>query len=313
MDRADADADRVQRAGGQRRSRGCRPGRSLPPAARCRGRGRERSRMLPTTSAAAQSCGRHAPTTARPSTSADKAMPISPPGRGTPISPSAPPSAITIGNVTGRIQIAGAAELRAPESDRHHREHVIEPRQRMQQAGEQAIGAARDGVRRTRPAARPQARSRSGRVRQPCTRIAGWTAFIASLPAGPACAETSRAHPASRRHSPGAAATIVGQRTCRMRSDRSSSTNTITKPIWPSSTPTLKSSNASGISSFGRPSSARPVAKPRPCSRPNANATTHGWRIVKLLWPRQARTISGPRNTMLRAIAAFSGSSGTLR
>jgi hypothetical protein len=41
-------------------------------------------------------------------------------------------------------------------------------------------------------------------------------------------------------------------------------------------------------------------------------ATTHGCRIVKLVSPRHPRTISGPRNRIDSAMAAFSGSSGAL-
>ena len=54
---------------------------------------------------------------------------------------------------------------------------------------------------------------------------------------------------------------------------------------------------------------ARPLAKPKPCRRPKAKATTHGCRIVKLVSPRQERTISGPRNRIESAIAALSGGS----
>ena len=86
-----------------------------------------------------------------------------------------------------------------------------------------------------------------------------------------------------------------------------------TKPSCPSSTPTLKLTSASGRSLRGRPASVSAVAKPKPCRSPNANATTQGWRIVKLVSPRHTRTISGPRNRMMSAIAAFSGGSGTLR
>ena len=59
-----------------------------------------------------------------------------------------------------------------------------------------------------------------------------------------------------------------------------------TNATCPISTPTLNSSSASGISAFGRPIAVRPLAKPKPWSRPNAKATTHGWRIVKLVSPR---------------------------
>ena len=86
-----------------------------------------------------------------------------------------------------------------------------------------------------------------------------------------------------------------------------------TKNSWPTSTPTLNSSSASGISACGRPIVVRPLAKPKPCSRPNAKATTQGWRIVKLVSPRHLRTISGPRKRMLSAMAALSGGSGRAR
>ena len=111
---------------------------------------------------------------------------------------------------------------------------------------------------------------------------------------------------------PGRASTQRGQRTSSVRKARSSSTTRRTKATWPTSTPTLNSSSASGISAFGSPIALRPLAKPKPCSRPNANATTHGWRIVKLVSPRQTRTISGPRKRIDSAIAAFSGGSGAL-
>ena len=55
------------------------------------------------------------------------------------------------------------------------------------------------------------------------------------------------------------------------------------------------------------------VAKPKPCRSPNANATTHGWRIVKLVSPRHDADDLGPEEQDAdSAIAAFSGSSGTL-
>ena len=49
-----------------------------------------------------------------------------------------------------------------------------------------------------------------------------------------------------------------------------------------------------------------------PCSSPNANATTQGCRMVKLVSPRHRRTISGPRKKMLSAMAAFSSGAGAL-
>ena len=52
--------------------------------------------------------GRFSASTIAPSTSAENAMPISTPGSGMPSKPIIPPSAMTIGKVTGKSQIAGA-------------------------------------------------------------------------------------------------------------------------------------------------------------------------------------------------------------
>ena len=41
------------------------------------------------------------------------------------------------------------------------------------------------------------------------------------------------------------------------------------------------------MSPGGRPMAVRPLAKPKPCRRPKAKATTHGRRMVKLVSPRQ--------------------------
>ena len=53
------------------------------------------------------------------------------------------------------------------------------------------------------------------------------------------------------------------------------------KRSCPSSTPILKNSSATGIAWPGRPTSLNAPAKPRPCSRPNAKATSHGRRAGK--------------------------------
>ena len=53
--------------------------------------------------------------TAVPSKIAEAAMPASTPGSGIPSKPRKPPSAMTIGNVTGSSQIAGAPSC-APQS-----------------------------------------------------------------------------------------------------------------------------------------------------------------------------------------------------
>src|SRR5450631_1900170 len=110
---------------------------------------------------------------------------------------------------------------------------------------------------------------------------------------------------------PGTACAHRGQRTSSMRNERSSANIKPMKPSCPDSTPRLKETSASGSSCLGKPALVSALAKPKPCSSPNANATTQGWRIVKLVSPRHERTISGPRNRMLNAIAAFSGMTGT--
>ncbi len=69
----------------------------------------------PTMTAAITSGGRSASMTAMPIISAEAAMPYSMPGIGTPATPSAPPSAMTSGKVTGRSQIAGGPR-KAPQS-----------------------------------------------------------------------------------------------------------------------------------------------------------------------------------------------------
>src|SRR5262249_31318433 len=101
---------------------------------------------------------------------------------------------------------------------------------------------------------------------------------------------------------PGTASTQRGHRTSRMWKDRSSARISAMKPSWPSSTPTLKVTRANGRSWRGKPASVSALAKPKPWSSPNAKATTHGRRMVKLVSPRQERTISGPRKRMLSAI-----------
>ncbi len=102
---------RCRRRGAARsrpRSRCCRPGRSGPPAARCRARGRgRRRRTRPAAAGDRQRRARLARRPSRPSSSAESAIPISTPGSGTPIRPRKPPNAITIGKVTGSSHIAG--------------------------------------------------------------------------------------------------------------------------------------------------------------------------------------------------------------
>ena len=52
-------------------------------------------------------------------------------------------------------------------------------------------------------------------------------------------------------------------------------------------------------------------AKPKPCSRPKQNATSHGQRAVSDGIPRRAFTISTATSTMLSAMAASTGGPGT--
>ena len=80
---------------------------------------------------------------------------------------------------------------------------------------------------------------------------------------------------------------------------------------WPISTPTLNANNASGMSPRGKPMSESAPAKPKPCRRPNENATNQGHRAVRLGWPADARTISQASRRMLSAIAASTGGPGT--
>ena len=241
-------------------------------------------------------------------------MPTSTPGRGTPISPSIPPKAITIGNVTGSSHTAGAPSWAPHRPTDDHRQHVVEPRDRVVEPGEEALGAALldvgPGEGRPQGGEQDAATERvSAGSRRAATAI---RRLIAPLPGGSACAGSSSRRRACPRRSRASARRSRGQRTSSTRNERSSRMTSSTNATCPSSTPTLKSSSASGISAFGRPIAVRPLAKPKPCSRPKAKATTHGWRIVKLVSPRQVRTISGPRNRIDSAIAALSGGSGAL-
>jgi len=102
---------------------------------------------------------------------------------------------------------------------------------------------------------------------------------------------------------PGSAWIQRGQRISNWWNERSSSKTSSTNDNWPISTPTLNITSVTGISAAGTPRALSPLAKPKPCNSPKAKATTHGCRIVRLVSPRQQRTISGPRKRMLRAIS----------
>ena len=163
MNQADPDACRVQAARRDHEAdavqQGIRAGRQFRAVGVTVKNGEEPDeRPRPPTS-----FGRASKTTTTPSTMADSAMPISMPGRCTPISPSIPPKAMTIGNVTGNSQTRGRPELRAPQPDGDHRQDVIQARHRMRQPAQKpgASPPARvgEGRRRARPATRQQQRA----------------------------------------------------------------------------------------------------------------------------------------------------------
>ncbi len=65
------------------------------------------------------------------------------------------------------------------------------------------------------------------------------------------------------------------------------------------------------MSFCGSPTCASAPAKPKPCSSPNVNATSHGARSVRPRSPRRERTISAATKTMLSAMIASTGAEGT--
>src|SRR5262249_40292935 len=172
----------------------------------------------------------------------------------------------------------GRAELGAPQSHRDHRQDVVEPRDRMAHAGEKAARLPSLHVRRGRRAGEPQGQqSHRGRdddapLDHRVTRRA--------RPAHRARSRTTRwtvqYAPSEPTAYAGSISTGRGQRTSSTRNARSRSTITATKSSWPTSTPRLNVSSASGISARGSPIVVRPLAKPKPCNRPKANATSHG-------------------------------------
>ena len=288
------------------RSRCCREARSRPPAAPCRGRGRGRSRRSRRSPPPPTSGGRHSASTASPSRMPESAMPTSTPGSAHAHEPEHPAEGHHHRERHRQQPHRRRPELRAPEAHRHHRQHVVETGDRVVEAGEEALGAALldVGPRERRPERREE--GERGRALAPTSVALRRQQHQRALdrPVGP-----ERAHGVAGQ----AARTSRGQRTSSTRKERSSRTTSRTNATCPSSTPTLKRSSASGISACGSPIEVRPLAKPKPWSRPNAKATTQGWRIVKLVSPRHVRTISGPRKRMLSAIAALSGGSGRAR
>src|SRR5688572_6928236 len=70
-----------------------------------------------------------------------------------------------------------------------------------------------------------------------------------------------------------------GDKRTRRSVQRPSAINANTAAIklkWPTSTPILNSSSASGMCPSGNPTSLNPPANPKPCNNPNENATSHG-------------------------------------
>src|SRR5208337_286391 len=195
----------------------------------------------------------------------------------------------------------------APQTDRNHRQHVIESRDRVAKACEESNGFAFLRVGKGRLSTQEHKHSQyhcSGqaivarRVHRPPPKSSASLCTVQNAPREPTVY-------------PGSACDHRGQRTSSMRNDRSSARISAIKPSCPSSTPTLKLTKASGSSCRGSPALVSALAKPKPWSSPKVKATTQGWRIVKLVCPRHDRTISGPRKRMLNAIAAFSGRTGT--
>src|SRR5580704_3177236 len=66
----------------------------------------------------------------------------------------------------------------------------------------------------------------------------------------------------------------------------------VTNARWPTSTPALKKARAKGICPAGSPAALSPPAKPRPCNRPNENATSQGARCANPLRWLSFRTTS---------------------
>ena len=239
-------------------------------------------------------------------------MPISIPGSGMPSSPIIAPSDMTSGNVTGRIQIAGLPSC-APQSPtaiiastwsrpdqgccRPVTKPVACPRSTWAKAGE-ASSRTRAASRGTE---RPHAAARCVASSQPSEKDDG----PLDRPVRPEAADrVSR-----QRLRPSAASGPRASGTTRS----SSSDQRRRRRAGPTSTPTLKSSSASGISALGRPIALSPLAKPKPCSRPNSER--HDPRVAdreaRLAAPGRGRSPGRGRGSD-SAIAAFSGGSGAL-
>jgi len=265
------------------------------PGSRCRGRGPVEDGEEADHPPAAQSAGRQAVTMARPSTSADSAMPISAPGSGHPHQPERAAEGHHQREGQRSSQMAARRAGRPTGPPPPWPAHG--PGRTPDAAGRRAtVGAAGFGVRpaQHRPAASANAAVdadesipglRRHEVRR-AHRIAPTSTNVRwMVQNAPGCRPHNRAGVAA------AAATQLEHAKGALQQHHQQHEGEL--PEFDRRC--LKSSSASGISSFGKPISVSPAAKPKPCSRPKAKATTQGWRIVKLVSPRQARTISGPR------------------
>ena len=234
---------------------------------------------------------------------AESAMPTSMPGSFTPSRPSVPPKAITIGNVTGSSQTAGRPELRAPEPDRDHREDVVEARDRMREPGEESgrLAARACARRRCRRAGATRQQSRERR----------------SADAGPSRSTEQDRRALDRPERAERADRVAGQRLdparpadLERRNDALEREDEQHEADLADLDADVEAEQRERQVLRGRPALVSALAKPKPWMRPKTNATTQGWRIVKLVWPRHERTISGPRKKIESAIAALSGRTG---
>src|SRR5262249_43989816 len=135
----------------------------------------------------------------------------------------------------------GLTELRAPQTHRDHRDDVIETGDGMSQAAGEAerLPAARVRERRGRRDEHQREHPSAGSHRpNPKSMAVRW--MVQNAPRDPTAY-------------PGSISTQRGQRISSWRNERSSSRTRSTNETWPTSTPALKPSRASGSSLRGSP------------------------------------------------------------
>ncbi len=220
-----------RRAGSPSPSRSpcCRAARSARPAARCRARDRGRCRRTPRGRRPRASGGRSSDITARPSRIADTAMPTSTPGSGTPSRPTMPPSAITIGKVTGKSHSAGAPSCAPQRPTAIIARTWSSPESGWTQAGEEARRLAPAERARTRRAGKSTSsdHGESSGPGLPPPRL-----IERPRAAGPR-AGSSRTRRASRPCSRAAPRPSAASGPRGSEDDRSSTRISATKPSWP--------------------------------------------------------------------------------